>query len=204
VATAIVINPLPDLVMNMENATGYETDSQFKAYFDGIFREYYRSMHGYAYSIVKDSDTAEEIVQLIFCKLWQKRDQIQVQTSMKSYLYRSVHNECLNYMRGAKVREKHEKTAVQFKASTGGSTDNAAYKELQQRVNAVLNELPEQCRTIFQLSRYEEMNYKEIAEEMNVSLSTVKNEVAKALKLLRVRLADYLPLITILFFIEKI
>lgn len=203
-ADAIVLNPPLAFVMNNDKAAGQQADREYKELFDDTFREHYRNMYAYAFSILKDQETAEEVVQLIFCKLWEKREQIQVQKSLKSYLYRMVHNESLNYLRGAKVREKYEKKAMEMLPANGRPHDSAGYKELQQRISHVLNELPEQCRTIFQLSRYEELPYRDIAEQMNVPLSTVKNEVAKALKLLRVRLADYLPVLLSLLLIEKL
>jgi RNA polymerase sigma-70 factor (ECF subfamily) len=81
----------------------------------------------------------------------------------------------------------------------GHDTDHAALRELREKIDEALNELPEQCRTIFQMSRYEDMRYREIADRLNISVKTVENQLGKALKILRTRLADYLPILALLF-----
>jgi RNA polymerase sigma-70 factor (ECF subfamily) len=141
-------------------------------------------------------------VQQVFYKLWEKKEQIEVQQSIKSYLYRSVHNESINYLRHEKVRSKYQNHLVHTSKDEDRIMDNVALKELQQKIDKALNELPEQCRTIFQLSRYEELNYREIATTLGISVSTVKNQVGKALRVLRTKLSDFLP--TIIFLLATL
>lgn len=168
------------------------------AIFEQTFKAHYKNLYIYACSIIKDETQAEETVQQVFYKLWQKKEQIQVQQSLKSYLYRAVHNECINTLRHEKVKAKHGIHVTGTTSETTHLHDNLAAKDLQKRIDAVLNELPEQCRTIFQLSRYEELNYREIADKLNISLSTVKNQVSRALHALRANLTDYLPALALL------
>jgi RNA polymerase sigma-70 factor, ECF subfamily len=186
------------LLMDNDKAQSHVIHREQTAIFEQVFKEHFRNLYIYACSIIKDEEQAEEVVQHVFYKLWEKKEQIQVQQSLKSYLYRAVHNECINALRHEKVKANYGTHVIKTSSESGSVADNAAYKELQQRIDMVLNELPEQCRTIFQLSRYEELNYKEIAEKMDVSLSTVKNQVSKALHLLRARLKDYIPAIAFL------
>lgn len=173
----------------------YKDDS---ASFGNVFKTYFKSLYIYAHSILKDEVMAEEVVQQVFCKLWEKKEQLDVQTSIKSYLYRAVHNESINYLRRMKVRTDYKQQVLKTTAEGAEHTDRVELKELQQKIDIALGDLPEQCRTIFQLSRYEELNYREIADRLDISVSTVKNQVGKALRILRGRLADYLPVMVFL------
>lgn len=165
--------------------------------FELVFKEHFKNLHGYACAIVKDEDTGEEMVQQVFYRIWKDRSVLNVQTTLKAYLYRAVHNECLNHLKHDKVKAGYQMHAVHvMKREQGPSTDSKiAYGELQKKLQRAINELPEQCRTIFQLSRFEELKYKEIANLLGLSVKTVENQMGKALKLLRLKLVDFLPLI---------
>ncbi len=136
---------------------------------------------------------AEEMVQNVFFKLWKNRETIDVQTSLTAYLYRSVYNESLNHIRHRKVKDEYRAHA----ARTGGHTDDAAdslkHKELREQLHKAMNELPEQCRVIFQMSRFEELRYMEIAGRLGISVKTVENQMGKALRILREKLSAFLP-----------
>jgi RNA polymerase sigma-70 factor (ECF subfamily) len=171
--------------------------------FENVFRSHYQKLHLYACTIVKDAATAEEIVQNVFYKLWEKRNKLQVQKSLAAYLYRSVHNESLNFLKHEKVRAAHNKYVRSVNSEEGNSTDPMHLRELQQNIDLALNNLPQQCRTIFQLSRFENLKYNEIAAQLNISVKTVENQMGKALRLLRLKLIDYLPLICLLVILKK-
>jgi RNA polymerase sigma-70 factor (family 1) len=172
--------------------------------FERVFKTHFNSLYNYAYTILRNESTAEEVVQQVFFKIWEKRESLPDETLLKAYLYRAVHNESLNAIKRQKVRSGYQMYAV---SSTEQAFDNASGKvhmaELQQELHKAMNELPEQCRTIFQMSRFEEMKYKEIADELNISPKTVENQMGKALKILREKLAHFLPLIVYLFFNYK-
>jgi len=164
--------------------------------FEDVFKTYYGSLHAYAFTLLKDEPMAEEMVQNVFFKLWDRSGTITISGSVAAYLYRAVHNECLNYLKHLKVRSEHQ---LHVSHRAGHNTDSASgrlhLKELDERLRQALNDLPEQCRTIFQLSRFEELRYREIADRLGISVKTVESQMGKALKILRSKLVDFLVLI---------
>lgn len=171
--------------------------------FETVFKIHYKGLHAYACTILNDSAVAEEVVQNIFYKLWERSETLSISVSIAAYLYRAVNNESLNHIKHMKVRAQHQ---VFIRHRTSGNMDTAAksfqLKELENALRSALNDLPEQCRTIFQLSRFEELRYREIADQLGLSVKTVENQMGKALKLLRTRLADFLILIWIILKIK--
>lgn len=166
--------------------------------FEETFRKYYQSLCNYANSILKEMDEAEEVVQNLFLSIWEKRSDLEISISLKSYLYRAVHNHCLNRIKHLKVREEYQQYAVNFYDASYESVSQTIMKnELETKIEEALKKLPEQCRLIFRMSRFEELKYHEIAEQLELSPKTVENQIGKALKILRVELAEYLPLIII-------
>lgn len=167
--------------------------------FEVIFRKYYQSLCNYANSMLKELDEAEEIVQNLFSGIWEKRTDLEINVSLKSYLYRAVHNHCLNRIKHLKIRSEYEQYANNYFESSYESVSQTVMKnELELKIEEAIEKLPEQCRVIFRLSRFEELKYHEIAEQLGISPKTVENQVGKALKILRVELAEYLPLIILL------
>lgn len=174
-----------------------------KKAFEQLFNTYYQSLCNYACSMLKDIDEAEEVVQNTFFNIWNKREALQISSSVKSYVYRAVHNDCLNKIKHGKVRAVY---AADYKSSMGGGFDDSAKvlesKELGRQINDAISSLPEQCGIVFKLSRFENLKYSEIAQHLDISVKTVENHMGKALKILRGQLKDYLPLVTWLFFIN--
>ena len=164
--------------------------------FDAIYVKHYPALFQYAFTIVNSAVMAEEMVHQVFLKILEKNQPLMIRISLKSYLFRAVHNECLNYFKHQKVKQAH---GIFASKDTGEISEPASgklqLKELEQQLHAAINELPEQCRTIFQMSRFEELKYAEIALELGISIKTVENQISKALKRLRIQLAEYLPLI---------
>lgn len=169
--------------------------------FERAFKEHFKALHAYAFTIIRDEENAEEIVQNVFFKLWEKKDQIDEITSLRAYLYRATYNDSLNFLKHNKVRAAYETYAKATGSDRNDAVDTLSTKELQAKIDKALNELPEQCRTIFQMSRFEELKYREIAEQLNLSVKTVENQMGKALKVLREKLADCLPLLFIIIFL---
>lgn len=171
-----------------------------QAAFEKIFKYYYARLCNYAVGIVNDKDEAEEVVQQTMINLWEKRNTLEITTSFKSYLYRAVHNAALNKIRQSKVRQLY---AIEKVYDGEGLSEQASHKliksELEKQILAAINELPEQCRLVFKLSRFEEMKYAEIASHLDISVKTVENHMGKALKLLRGYLKDYLIWIIVFF-----
>lgn len=170
-----------------------------KQAFDEVFLMHFKSLHAYAFTMVKDRDDAEEIVQNVFVRIWTRREQLKTDGFLKSFLYRSVHNESLNYLKHQKVRANfnvHYVDAV--KNDMGNLNTEIAVTELEKNIHSAINDLPEKCRNVFQLSRFDQMKYQEIAAALNISVKTVENQMGKALKILRHRVVDFLILIFIL------
>lgn len=182
--------------------TSYRLNRDNEAEFEQLFKKHFKGMHSYAMTLVKDDMVAEEIVQNIFCKLWEKEEQIEIRESAAGYLYRSVYNEGLNYLKHLKVREAYHSYAMEQDRAVNNTASRVEMKELEARLQKALNELPEKCRTIFQMSRFEELRYQEIADRLDLPVKTVENQMGKALKLLRVKLADFLPASLILFILN--
>jgi RNA polymerase sigma-70 factor (ECF subfamily) len=169
--------------------------------FEKVFKVHFKSLHAYACTLLNSEAVAEEMVQQVFYKLWERKEQVVVHTSIKAYLYRAVHNESMNHLKHRKVKSTHQTYAMQQQShqQERNAAEQLAGKELETRIREALNELPEQCRTIFQLSRFEELKYREIADQLNLSVKTVENQMGKALKLMRLKLADFLVLLITLF-----
>ncbi len=149
------------------------------------FQEYFGRLCRYAYTILRDEDEAKDAVQAIFLKLWEKGKDLDDNQSIKTYLYTSVHNYCLNIKRHQKVKDRHLAT---IKESIYEMEDNMSRKEKHLQVMTSLeNLLPPRCRQIFIMSRLDEKKYAEIAAELGISIKTVEIQMGKALKILRTR-----------------
>ena len=164
--------------------------------FEQLFKDHYKALHAYAATILKDADLAEEVVQQMFLKFWEKRELLVIATSIKAYLYKCVYNDSLNYLKHENVKKKYQ-DFTQLTANTLSefASAKAELNELEIKLREALNELPEQCRTIFQLSRFEELKYREIADQLGLSIKTVENQMGKALRILRLKLVDFLILV---------
>jgi RNA polymerase sigma-70 factor (ECF subfamily) len=169
--------------------------------FEQVFQMYCKELVRYANTILKNADEAEDIVQQLFVNLWQKRESLQVNTSMRSYLYRAVHNCCLNRIKQLSVKQTYT-TYMGYAGEQHSAPASAAIqqKEVEKAIGVAIEKLPEQCRKIFKLSRQHGMRYQQIADELNLSVKTVENQMGKALKHMREQLKDYLPGV-ILFFL---
>lgn len=168
--------------------------------FEQVFKMHFKSLHSYACNIIKDEAEAEEIVQQVFFKLWDRAENLSITGSVTAYLYRAVHNASLNFLKHLKVRSGyHLHVAYSMKNESDNASKKLAAAELEKKLHVAMNELPEQCRTIFQMSRFDEMKYREIAEQLNISVKTVENQMGKALRILRTKLIDFLPLLILLF-----
>ena len=166
--------------------------------FEMIFKTYYQPLCNYAYSFVHDRDESEEIVQATFLSVWEKKDNLTIHTGVKPYLYAMVRNAALNVLKHEKIKQQHATVELAVaERSVESVTRTVMASELEDRIYKALNKLPEQCRLVFKLSRFEELKYAEIAEQLNISIKTVENQMGKALKIMREQLKDYLPLLIV-------
>ena len=159
--------------------------------FESLFRSSYVSLVKYAKTIVKDHDTAEEIVQDLFFRLWKDRGKLLIKSSLNGYLFRAVHNRCLHHISHNKVVEKYAHEVVMLSSGTGDDTaDLVNYNDLQAKIARILERLPERCGRIFCMNRFEGLKYSEIAEKLSVSVKTVEANMGRALKEFRKALAE--------------
>jgi RNA polymerase sigma-70 factor, ECF subfamily len=165
-----------------------------KSLFSVLFKTYYSPLTAYAATIVKEQGLAEEIVHESFIKLWENRENIHIETSLRAYLYRCIHNNCLNTLKTLVTQKKHSDKLVSeisyhAQLSTLNFKEELLEKivsdELEVILGRVIEELPVQCREVFRLSRYEQKTYTEIAEILQVSVNTVKTQISRALEKLR-------------------
>jgi RNA polymerase sigma-70 factor (ECF subfamily) len=161
--------------------------------FEVLFKTHYEALVRFVYKYLNDLEESEEIVQDTFHTLWEKSESIEIQSSIKSYLYQAARNKSLNSIKHNKVKQKHVDSV---KNSDFDFTEDKHMEldELQTKINEALDVLPPKCRQVFELSRFEEKKYREIAEELNISIKTVENHMGKALGLLRTSLKEYLPI----------
>ncbi len=151
--------------------------------FESLFRSSYNALVAYARTILKDTDTSEEIVQELFYVLWRDREKINIITSINAYLFRSVYNRCMHHIDHKKVMIKHENEVKKsLQRNSRDPEDEIYYKELHEKVAGIIERLPERCAKIFCMSRFDGLKYAEIAKEMSISVKTVEANMSKALK----------------------
>jgi RNA polymerase sigma-70 factor, ECF subfamily len=162
-----------------------------KGQFESLFRSSYVALVRYAKTLIKDHDSAEEIVQDLFFRIWQDRNKIKIESSLNGYLFRSVHNKCLHYIEHQKVVAKHsEEMSFKTEEAPESPADILQHKELQTRIALILEKLPERCGRIFYMNRFDGLKYAEIAEKLAISVKTVEADMGKALKEFRKELKN--------------
>lgn len=164
-----------------------------------LFHQYYPFLCQNIYRIVKDKAIAKDLAQDTFFKFWNKRNDLNIETSIKAYLRRMAINEGLYYLRKNKKFKKEEVSVLAFVPADDNVEAQILHQELSAEVAAAIEELPTRCREIFKLSRFEELSYKEIAARLDISVKTVENQMGKALRVLRVALKQYLPFLLLFF-----
>ncbi|GAB4277796.1 MAG: RNA polymerase sigma-70 factor [Marinilabiliales bacterium] len=161
-------------------------------FFNAIFDKYYLSLFYYAKTFVNNQEIAEDIVQETFLKIWQKKEQIKNYDSIQSYLFVSVKNTCLDYLKHNKTANDY-KNQENFNSLNNNNTDHLIREsEIKAQLHKAIDTLPPQCRTVFTLSRFENMKQKDIAKKLGISLKTVENHMGKALMLIKEKMKDFL------------
>lgn len=180
-----------DLIVRLKN--GDQTA------FELLFHFYYPGLVMYSTQFTTDRMEAEEIVQNFFVRFWQKHQQIIPSDSLKNYLFLSVKNGSLNFLKHKKIEEKYIRSMTEL------SNNHLIYDpdvyvetELQEKIKNAIDLLPEKCREIFIMSRIRGLKNEEIATELNLSKRTVETQISKALKVMRVELKDYAGLLVLL------
>jgi len=175
--------------------------------FKVIFSTYYPRLYYFILEFVPLKDLAENIVQDTFFTLWNKRHELTENTNFGAYLFTVAKNNCIYRLRDQKYKKKlfieHSIDTVELETNLDvlSTIDSSTYtfEEIERIIQQTLDELPPQCKKVFTLSRFEEKKNKEIAEELNISVKVVEKHITKGLKIFKVALKDYLPLVSYLF-----
>ena len=165
-----------------------------------LFKEYYQMLVIFANKYLYDIEASKELVQDLFVYIYEKREKIEINSSLKSYLFRSVHNRSLNLINSEKIRNKyaeHISRTIDLDENTIEKQMN--HSELEHAIYRAIGDLPPKCRDIFKLNRFEGMSNSEIAEKLKLSKRTVETQISKALKILRVKLEPYSAALILIF-----
>jgi RNA polymerase sigma-70 factor, ECF subfamily len=163
--------------------------------YEMVFREYYRPMTAYAFRFLNNLPESENIVQEVFLRLWQKRKEIMITSSLQNYLFRSVKNQCINYIDHEKIKTGYQDMVINHE------TNRIEYSEfflefgLKRRIEAAIAALPEKRQEIFRLARENGLKYREIADRLKISVKTVETQMTLSLKQLRESLREYKNLV---------
>ncbi|MFN8699940.1 MAG: RNA polymerase sigma-70 factor [Flavobacteriales bacterium] len=164
--------------------------------YEMIFKEWYTPLVRFADSLLGDADAAEDCVQRVFIRVWEKRTEIAIELSVKAYFYRAVRYACFNEIKHRKVKAEYSRGQI---AQSVISTEmESGTGELEKAIARAVASMPDQCRKVFELSRFEGMKYAEIADSLNISVKTVENHMGKALRIMRSELSDFLPVLLLI------
>ncbi|MBL7968568.1 MAG: RNA polymerase sigma-70 factor [Prolixibacteraceae bacterium] len=162
--------------------------------FRKIYETFCAPLYRFANSYLKDEFESEEIVQDVFLKVWEKRADVDVQKSFKSYLYRITVNKVFNELKHRVVRQKYEQQAMRSDQHTEETPESSIqFNELNEKLEHLLNELPEQQRNIFVMSRWKGLSNAEIADQLNLSIRTVENQIYRATRFIKLHMNDNYP-----------
>lgn len=171
--------------------------------FQTLFRKYYSSLCRFAHQFLKDREQAEEAVQDMFVKIWEKRETLNIDTSVKNYFFRSIRNHCLNQIQHEKIKKQYETRMLDLARQETETEPFFLEVDLIRRIEKSIDSLPPKRKEIFRLNREEGMKYKEIAETLDLSIKTIEAQMGLALKHLREELKDFSTYLTTLLYIFR-
>jgi RNA polymerase sigma-70 factor (family 1) len=188
-----------DYLVKQEHLIKQLRDGHERAY-EALFKTYYTELVVHANKYLYDIDASREIVQDLFVTIYEKRHNLDINSSLKSYLYKSVQNRCINVINASKTKEKY----VQFVKQNTNESENPIDRdinisELENALYHAIGDLPPKCRTIFKMNRFDGLSNGEIADKLELSKRTVETQITKALKILRSKLQPYMKEAVALF-----
>jgi RNA polymerase sigma-70 factor (ECF subfamily) len=168
-------------------------DSILQLKFEKLFREHFTGLCYFAQKYLGDLDTSKEVVHAVFVKVWENRAKFDFEKPAKSYLFTSVYNRSMNVIRdNKKFSSPGDEEVHAATLETGEFSDTMELAELEGKIKTAIQKLPEKCRQVFELNRFEGKKYAEIAEHLQISIKTVETQMSKALKVLKEELKDYI------------
>lgn len=179
-----------------DQSTNRSIDLSAKGAFELIFRQHYPFVCNVIFRYVPDRSKVEDIAQELFAELWQKRDNLHIHTSLGAYLRRMAISRALNYLRDTRKYNTDEldqeaETIRDLTYQAPSALQQLEEEDIKKRLDTAIHSLPEKCRVVFIMSRYEELSYAEISQELNISVKTVENQIGKALKILRSAIGNH-------------
>jgi RNA polymerase sigma-70 factor (family 1) len=156
-----------------------------------LYNTYWQSLFMSAYNIIKDKELCEDIIQDIFMNIWHNREKLEINISLKGYLYA-----CARYQVFNQFRKNKDKIHIEFfndldkRFQYTTPETEMMHNELVQQINTIVETLPEKCQLVYKLSREEQLSHKEIALRLNISVKTVENHIAKALQTIRLSMGS--------------
>jgi len=162
-----------------------------KQSFERLFRSYYAPLCLFAKRYISDSDDCEEIVQNFFFNLWERRASININTSIKNYLFSSIRNRCLNHIKHSKIKLEYQTETIRSMENNASGNFDYPEIDLMEKISSSIEALPKRRREIFKMSREEGLKYQEIADHLEISVKTVEVHMGLALKSLRESLRVY-------------
>ena len=178
-----------------------------KGGFKNIFLEYYQPLCHLSFHYLEDYDEAKEVVQVAFVKLWEIRENLNEDSNIRNFLFTLVKNNCLNILKRKQMLSKHHEKLkwmemhYQYESLSRIGSNYLEFNELKEKLDLAIKNLPEHCRIVFEMSRFDELKNREIADKLGITQKTVEAHLTKALKILKNDLKEYLP---VLFVITKI
>jgi RNA polymerase sigma-70 factor (ECF subfamily) len=174
------------------------SNNDIQAY-ESVFKKYYKFLCSYAFGLLRNKESAEEIVEDFFVELWSNRNRLNITSSVRSYFVGAIHNRCLNYLSREKPKSFLQQDVSKFidqESATGDKlitlqVPSLLTNELENALVTAIEKLPPSCKEVFILSRFKNFNYEEIAKQQNISVNTVKTQIKIALRKLKETLKDY-------------
>jgi len=191
---------MSELLASYERILLEKVKNDEQSAFTVLFTKYYQDLVRFSFGFTRNLDVSEEIVQEVFLKLWENRHSLEIHTSLKSFLLKTVQNRSIDSLRHISIRHKYASIILEHPALSENETENyILYSELENNFNHAMEKIPVQYAEVFRMSRIETLNYQEIANKLGVSVRTVEVRIGKALSLLREELKDFLLLGLIIY-----
>lgn len=167
--------------------------------FNNLFNSVYIKLYFHCRKFIADPEEAKDLMQNVFLRFWERREEMDIHTSLQAYLFRSVSNECLNYLRSVHPLSLSGEESELHSLPTFDAYDTPdrilATVEMEQIIHDTVNQFPRQCKLIFTLSRMKGLKNQQIADRLNISVRTVDTQIYRALKILKRKLKDYLAVV---------
>jgi RNA polymerase sigma-70 factor, ECF subfamily len=184
----------------MTDLIAFKIKSGDEQAFELLYRKFYVRLCAFSNKYLNDPEAAQEIVQDVFVKIWESREEIDPEDSLRSYLFKIAQNKSINILRHKKTESRFAEVCrlVYIEKSEPSALESLIARELEENIQRSVARLPLQCRKIFEMNRTEGLKYKEIAETLDISIKTVEAQMSKAFKSLRAELSDYILLLMLL------